>query len=737
MHILSLKPVRSGLYTVFRFGVLFAVFLALCCLARPASANDTDIVSGEILVGFHKAQDTPFAAKALLTYGQRLGYSRTLAVHRIKLRAGLNTERTIEDLRRRADVRFAEPNRSVRLSATPNDPSYSSQQYALPLIAADQAWDIWNPRAAVVIAIVDTGVDNGHPDLTNKIYRDANGIVGYDAFTGFRDDALDVYGHGTHCAGIAAAQINNGANAVISTVNYGIAGVAGWDGKPGTSDTTYIKIMPIKVLDNTGSGTLATVADGITWAADHGAKVISLSLGTSSFSDTLNDAVQYAWNKGCIIVGAAGNGQTTNKLYPGGCDNALPVAATDSSDTLAWFSNYGSWIKVTAPGMSIWSTTPSYSQNNQYYLWYSPLSGTSMSTPHVAGEAALLMAQNPFLTNAQVKEFIENNVDPYTPYSGRTLAANGGRINVYDALAAATPVKTLLTTVDRGPATTGSTVILSALLATSPGGAPLFGQTLTFKVAGATVGTSVTDALGSATLNYTIPESLGTGNKTITVEYADNVNYYGSSASATLNVSNIGTSLTTVKRSGWSIGATLTPPLSATLLRTSDNAPLSGQLVTFKIAGSTIGTGTTDVNGVANAAYTIPESLGIGDKAITVEFAGSGPYSPSAGSNTLNVVKSNTGISTGKRGPFATGTTLTLSAILRRNSDNSFLSGKTVTFKVQGSVVGTGTTNASGVANLSYTIPASLGTGNKTVTVEFAGTTLYNPSSHSNTLTVK
>src|SRR5262249_6312369 len=160
-------------------------------------------------------------------------------------------------------------------------------------------------------------------DLTNKILRDASGIVGFNSFKNKRDDALDDYGHGTHVAGIAAAQSNNGT---------GIAGIAGWSGQPG-SDAQSVKIMPVKVLDNTGSGTSASVASGITWAADHGARVINLSLGGSSSDSTQANAVAYAWSKGCVIVAAAGNWSTSDMFYPAGYTNVISVAATDSTDT--------------------------------------------------------------------------------------------------------------------------------------------------------------------------------------------------------------------------------------------------------------------------------------------------------------------------------------------------------------------------------------------------------------------
>lgn len=196
--------------------------------------------------------------------------------------------------------------------------------------------------------------------------------------------------------------------------------------------------MPVKVLDSSGNGSDASVASGITWAADHGAKIISLSLGASSTSTTMNNAAQYAWNKGCLIVAAAGNSGSSALFYPAASPNVLSVAATDSSDTLAGFSNYGSWVQVAAPGVSIYSTTPTYA--NSFGLNYAWASGTSMATPHVAGEAALLLAQRPTLTNVQLKNLIVSNVDTYKPVSGHTIATGAGRINVLRALQAVSTI---------------------------------------------------------------------------------------------------------------------------------------------------------------------------------------------------------------------------------------------------------------------------------------------------------
>lgn len=252
-------------------------------------------------------------------------------------------------------TRFAEPNYLLHaLDTIPSDPGWG-QQYGLLRIRAPQGWDLSTGSAAVTIAVVDTGVDLGHPDLSPKI------VGGYDFVNG-DTVAQDDNGHGTHVAGIAAAVSDNGT---------GIAGVS-WGAR----------IMPVKVLDASGNGTFADAAAGITWAADSGAQVINLSFGGTSGSTVLQDAVDYAYGKGAVIVAAAGNSGSNFVLYPARYPHVIAVAATDGTDTRAGFSNYGPEVALAAPGLSIYSTTRGGN--------YGYLSGTSMSAPFVSGLAAIL-----------------------------------------------------------------------------------------------------------------------------------------------------------------------------------------------------------------------------------------------------------------------------------------------------------------------------------------------------------
>jgi thermitase len=377
---------------------------------------DAPFVPGELVVGL-EAGDLALPLLAMEMVGTITAQNPPIRSFVVKLAPNLTMQDAGEFLRALPGVRYVEPNYLAFAFATPNDP-YFSQQYGPQRIQANLAWDIWQPQRTVYIAIIDTGIDSNHPDLTNKMRRHSNGAVyGWNTLNN-TTNALDDNGHGTHCAGIAAAEINNG---------VGIAGVAAWNPNVANS-RAYVQLMPVKVLSSSGSGSLDAVARGITWAADNGAHILSLSLGAGSGAQQLQDAVNYAWTRGCLVVAAAGNGGSSSPQYPAYYTNCIAVAATDSSDRLASFSQYGSWVDIAAPGVGILSTIP-----NSRYASYD---GTSMACPHVAGAAAVLWSHNPSLTNAQLRAALETNVDPYQPLSGRTLAPNAGRVNVYRALQA-------------------------------------------------------------------------------------------------------------------------------------------------------------------------------------------------------------------------------------------------------------------------------------------------------------
>jgi len=278
-----------------------------------------------------------------------------------------------------ARVAYAEPDFVAEAVGSPDDPWFGSQ-WGMVKVQAPQAWDVTTGSGTIKIAILDTGVDLDHPDLANKIVSNINLTSS--------TTVDDVHGHGTHVAGIAAAMTNNG---------VGVAGL-------GYGST----IMNVKVMGDTGSGAYSWIVSGIIWAVDNGAKVINMSLGGSSASSTLEDAINYAWSKGVVVVAAAGNYGNTAPLYPAYYTNCIAVAATDSLDRLAGWSNYGDWVDVAAPGVGIYATL----KNNGYGY----KSGTSMASPHVAGLAALVFTtlsdtNGDGKLNDEVRSRIEVNCD--------------------------------------------------------------------------------------------------------------------------------------------------------------------------------------------------------------------------------------------------------------------------------------------------------------------------------------
>jgi thermitase len=322
-----------------------------------ASADDpppvSDFSQDQILVKFKPDVSLPEAAQIHRQLGGQVNeVIPDIGVQVVKVPKG-QAKAKVKAYSSNALVAYAEPDFMAEALGAPDDP-YFGYQWGLVEIDAPQAWEVTTGSPSVRIAILDTGVDLDHPDLVSKIVSNIN--------FGSSPTVDDVYGHGTHVAGIAAAITDNG---------VGVAGLA--------CNST---IMNVKVLDDTGSGRYSWIASGIIWATDNGADVINLSLGGSAASSTLEDAINYAWSKGVVVVAAAGNSGSTTLSYPAYYANCIAVAATDANDALAYFSTYGKWVDVAAPGDGIWSTLNDGS--------YGYKSGTSMASPYVAGLAALV-----------------------------------------------------------------------------------------------------------------------------------------------------------------------------------------------------------------------------------------------------------------------------------------------------------------------------------------------------------
>jgi thermitase len=277
---------------------------------------------------------------------------------------------------------------------------YSGRQWAIPKIMAPEAWKVTAGKPDIVIAVLDTGIDKKQKDLAGKVTAEVN----------FTDSPTtdDVYGHGTHVAGIIAAWAGSGA---------GVDGLA-----------PNCRLMNVKVADDQGRFDSSVVAKGINWAVDHGANVINMSLVSTEPSPALERAIDYAWDKGVVVVAAAGNLVGNKLVYPAYYSNCIAVAATDSNDCVASWSSKGGWVDVAAPGVDIYSTLP---ENKYGYK-----SGTSMAAAHVSGLAGLLFTlesdrNGNGLVNDEVRAAIENGCD------GLNIASVKGRINAYYAVTSA------------------------------------------------------------------------------------------------------------------------------------------------------------------------------------------------------------------------------------------------------------------------------------------------------------
>ena len=328
-------------------------------------------------------------------------------------------------------VAAAEADGVVRLDFVPNDPLYLSDPYSglgewgLRIVKVDRAWDLTRGSPDVIVATVDTGVDANHPDLVGALLAPAQTLRNAGG-SGCAISPVDDNSHGTHVAGIIAATANNGS---------GIAGVA-----------SGVKLLSIKALDCTGAGSLWDVASGITYAADHGARVVNVSIGTPDDSFTLQSAVEYAQNKGVLVVAAAGNcGTASSKCallnepsYPAAYPGVLAVGATASDDRRAFFSTEAGFLSVVAPGERIVSTTPTYAtwqSARGMTLNYGLMSGTSQAAPFVTGLAALILSADPKLTSVQVMNRIKATADDLG-LPGFDTSYGAGRVNALRALSA-------------------------------------------------------------------------------------------------------------------------------------------------------------------------------------------------------------------------------------------------------------------------------------------------------------
>ncbi|MBI5354251.1 MAG: S8 family serine peptidase [Chloroflexi bacterium] len=358
--------------------------------------------------------------------GEITGSVDGLEITLVKVPVG-EKDRVIKSLESNLLVDYVEPNYSFSPFFFPNDPGYSGQT-ALADMQIPEAWDISQGKS-VVVAVIDTGVDPTHPDLSSNIWINT-GETGLDAsgndmrsnridddndgyvddwqgwnFVDGASDVNDKNGHGTHGAGIIAARMDN---------NEGIAGIA-----------PLAQIMPLKALNDKGFGTYANVAEAIVYAVDHGAKVINLGFGGSANSDALLAATDYAYDHGVTLVAASGNSGSNTPYYPAANPHVIAVSSLDATLELSSFSSYGSSISLSASGEFIPSTFP----NGQYQQ----MSGTSMSSAEVSGVVALLAVQPQNDTADKIRDALVNTALDLGN-AGRDDNYGFGLVQAFDAL---------------------------------------------------------------------------------------------------------------------------------------------------------------------------------------------------------------------------------------------------------------------------------------------------------------
>ncbi|MBD1543901.1 S8 family serine peptidase [Arthrobacter sp. IA7] len=388
-----------------------------------AAAPEPSQFTGQIIVKF---RDNGAAAGLLRQQGLSEGSDvGSTGAHLIKVPAGKESQ-LIEAFNRNLAVEYAEADELV--TATTAD-TYFPRQYALQNtgqsftntagtisvpagepdadVDAVEAWKVTTGNG-IKVAVLDSGVATDNTDINPKVVLRAN-------FSGATSNE-DIYGHGTHVAGIVAATHNTS----------GVAGVC-----PGCT------ILAGKVLNDSGVGSSSGLANGINWAVSNGAKVINMSIGVRA-SRTLETAVNNAWSKGVVLVAAAGNGGNQTRIYPGAYPNVIAVAATDNRDAKADFSTYGaSWVDIAAPGVNVYSTFPNHkfvigTQNNRSF-GYDVGNGTSMSSPIVAATAALAWSSHPGATNASVRANVESSAEDV---AGTGTYWAHGRVDTLEAVTA-------------------------------------------------------------------------------------------------------------------------------------------------------------------------------------------------------------------------------------------------------------------------------------------------------------
>jgi thermitase len=401
---------------------------AACALLGAPAGAQAGGSSNALIVGFTASVSKGDREDAVRDAGGAVDRDlRAIRALSVRPRGGVALATLRRALERAPGVAYVEPDFEVAASAEPNDPLYA-EQYAFSQpsdhdIDAPEGWDV--TRSCSKVAVLDSGTDVDHPDLAANLWKnteetknngkddDKNGYVddyyGVDLDDG-RGSGVDENGHGTHVAGIIGAVGDNG---------FGVAGVC-WKAS----------VMSVRFMDARGRGSTSAAVEAIEYAVREGARILNCSFGSSSESEALQDAVQYAKSKGALLVVAAGNdGEDIDRepSYPAayGDGNIIAVAASTSEDTLASFSNFGDTnVDLAAPGDGILSTYPDDT--------YRSLDGTSMAAPYVAGAAALLKKRNSEATYEDIRAALRKKVDKPPGLAGKVVY--DGRLNITRAL---------------------------------------------------------------------------------------------------------------------------------------------------------------------------------------------------------------------------------------------------------------------------------------------------------------
>ena len=378
-----------------------------------------EVIPGEVIVTFRAGRAVESTRVRGLATVADLGAGVSGAPTLLSTN-GRPVDQVIAELEADPSVLAVEPNYRVRLAddgavaVAVNDPK-TGDQYSLDAMRVREAWSLVDGTSSIV-AVLDTGVMASHPDLVGRVLK------GYD-FVNNDGHAGDDNGHGTWVAGIIAAKANNG---------YGIAGVA-----------PAARILPVKIMNGSGTGSTADLLAAIRWSADNGADVINMSVGGFPYSQMMQDAVTYAWSKGAVLVGAAGNNRREETYYPASFDHVISVSATQVNDEFSNWSSYGPKVDVSAPGSSVLTTncyTCTYADHDSWGS-HTFISGTSFATPNVAGVVALIQARYPGDSPSQVVGRLYGTVDDLG-YKGWDKRYGRGRVNALRALggsAAAAP----------------------------------------------------------------------------------------------------------------------------------------------------------------------------------------------------------------------------------------------------------------------------------------------------------